>query len=88
MVDIRGRMTRSIYSVTCSGVMFGFWSARYIERELEARALDDGRVLGVGRKLALDLLDLRQDFGQRRVGIGAEPHLTVTIAASRRGSAR
>ncbi len=27
---MRGRMTRSIYSVTCSAVMLGFCSARYM----------------------------------------------------------
>ena len=30
IVDIRGRMTRSRYSVSCSWVMFGFSAARYI----------------------------------------------------------
>jgi hypothetical protein len=30
MVDMRGTMTRSMYSVTCSGDMLGFWTARYI----------------------------------------------------------
>src|SRR5690606_16441274 len=30
IVDMRGRMTRSMYSVTCSAVMLGFWTARYM----------------------------------------------------------
>ena len=30
IVDIRGRITRSRYSVSCSCVMFGFSAARYI----------------------------------------------------------
>ncbi len=30
IVDIRGRMTRSRYSVICSGVMFGLSAARYM----------------------------------------------------------
>ena len=30
MVDMRGRMTRSMYSVSCSAVMFGFCTARYM----------------------------------------------------------
>ena len=30
IVDIRGRITRSRYSVSCSWVMFGFSAARYI----------------------------------------------------------
>ena len=30
MVDMRGRITRSRYSVSCSGFMFGFCAARYI----------------------------------------------------------
>ena len=30
IVDMRGRMTRSIYSVSCSGDMFGFCIARYM----------------------------------------------------------
>ena len=29
MVDMRGRMTRSRYSVSCSGVIDSFWKARY-----------------------------------------------------------
>ena len=30
IVDIRGLMTRLMYSVICSGVMFGFCTARYM----------------------------------------------------------
>ena len=30
MVDMRGRITRSRYSVSCSAVMLGFSAARYI----------------------------------------------------------
>ena len=30
IVDIRGRITRSMYSVSCSAVMFGFCAVRYI----------------------------------------------------------
>ncbi len=30
IVDMRGRMTRSRYSVSCSWLMFGFSAARYI----------------------------------------------------------
>ena len=81
---MRGRMTRSIYSVSCSGVMFGFCAARYISANVLAGALDDDRVLGLGRQLAAHLLDLGQHLGQRDVGVGAELHVHADDAGRRR----
>ena len=75
IVDIRGRMTRSRYSVICSWVMFGFSAARYMQREVEAGALDDGRVLGLLGELAAHALHLGEHLGQRHVGVGAELHV-------------
>ena len=72
--DMRGRMTRSRYSVICSGVMFGFCDREIHQREVLAGALDDDRVLGIGWQLRAHLLHLRDHFGQRRVRVGVEPH--------------
>ena len=70
MVDIRGRITRSRYSVTCSWVMFGLSGREVHQRELHAGALDDHRVVGVVGELAAHALHLREHLGQRHVGVG------------------
>ena len=75
MVDMRGRITRSRYSVSCSWVMFGFMRREVHQREVEAGALDDHRVLGLLGQLAAHLLHLGQHLGQRHVGVGAELHV-------------
>ena len=81
MVDMRGRITRSIYSVICSEVMFGFCIARYMVAKVMPVPLTMvGSSASAGRRertcCTLDMTSVRATSG-----LAPSCMLTVTVEA-------